>query len=293
MLLLVILGLVSGAADARPAEPDDGSSRRLLSLGPRWEMTLAPGNELYPVYLADPLRTTFAFQQMYFSDTEIFDSGTKRFGLKIGGRLPLLRIHPRGKPDRGFQANLEVGFIGQFDSDHSLDNIGWDGIYSLIFYYKPRGNAAIRFGVHHTSSHRGDEYVERTGRLRINHTRQEFLVGLSRKLGKRWHIYGEAASAYDLRNEELQERGRLQAGLQYEIEDIIWKRRLGWYAALDCSAFEERDWNINATVQTGLILSTNGHAWRVGIEHYNGRSWMGEFFQDDEHYTALGIWFDL
>jgi len=292
LLFFTILGLLAGGG-ARAEEPDNESSKRVVSIGSRWDITLVPGNELYPVYIADPQRTTFALQRMYFSDSEIFDTGTPRFGLKLGGRLGLFRIHPKGAPDRGFQVNLEVGFNGQFDHENSQDNVGWDGIYSLICYYKPRGKTAFRFGSHHNSSHRGDEYIERTGRLRISYTRQELLLGVSRRIGRRWQVYGEAASAYDIGEKPLQERGRLQAGLQYETRGVIWKRRLGWYAALDGSAFEERDWRINASVQAGLVLHKHGHAWRVGIEHYDGRSWLGEFFQDDESYTSFGIWLDL
>jgi hypothetical protein len=147
--------------------------------------------------------------------------------------------------------------------------------------------------VHHISSHRGDEYIERTGQGRIGYTRQEFLVGISRSIGRRLQVYGEAASAYDIRNEEIQDKTRLQAGLQYETEGVIWKNRLGWYGALDCSAYEERDWDINATIQGGLVLRDGRRAWRVGIEYYDGRSWIGEFFQDDESYVGLGIWLDL
>ncbi len=50
----------------------------------------------------------------------------------------------------------------------------------------------------------GDEYAERTGRLRINYTREEFLAGISGELGDRWRVYGEAAYGYDLRSETNQ-----------------------------------------------------------------------------------------
>jgi hypothetical protein len=293
LMLLTTIGLLGGGT-ASGAEHEEGdSSWRTLAFGSRWELTLVPGNELYPVYIADPQRTTFALQRMYFSESDIIDTGTPRFGLKLGGRLGLLRIHPEGNPDRGFQVNLEVGFNGQFDHENSQDNVGWDGIYSLIFYYKPWERTAFRFGAHHTSSHRGDEYIERTGRLRIGYTREELLIGVSRRIGERWHLYGEAGSAHDIGERPLQDRGRLQAGLQYETEPIIWKNRLGWYAAIDLSAYEERDWETNVALQSGLVLKTHGHAWRVGVEYYNGRSWIGEFFQDDESYVSFGIWLDL
>jgi hypothetical protein len=289
---IAIVGLLAagGAAGADDTKDEDW---RLLSLGPKREMILFPGNELYPTYIADPFRTTFSFQRMYIDDSQIFDAGSPRFGLKLGGRLGFFRIHPEGDPDRGFQLNFEVGFNGQFDSENSQDNVGWDGIYSFILYYKPWANTAFKFGAHHTSSHRGDEYIERTGLGRIGYTREEMLIGVSRKIGKRWVVYGEAGTAYDIGERPLQDRGRLQAGVQYETDRVVWKKRLGWYTALDLSAFEEREWDVNVAIQGGLVLPTHGHAWRVGVEYYNGRSWIGEFFQDDESYISFGIWLDL
>jgi len=49
------------------------------------------------------------------------------------------------------------------------------------------------------------------------------------------------------------------------------------------------------TLQAGLVLRERGLArtYRLGAEYYEGRPWMGEFFQDRERYLAFGIWFDL
>ena len=74
---------------------------------------------------------------------------------------------------------------------------------------------------------------------------------------------------------------------------MLWNNRVGWYAAADGSAYEERDWDINVSVQAGFAMRTNERTWRFGIEHYDGRSLIGEFFQDDERYTALGLWLNL
>ncbi len=68
---------------------------------------------------------------------------------------------------------------------------------------------------------------------------------------------------------------------------------VGWYAAADGSVYEERDWDLNISVQAGLAMHRNERTWRFGVEHYDGRSLLGEFFQDDERYTALGLWLSL
>ena len=64
----------------------------------------------------------------------------------------------------------------------------------------------------HLSSHVGDEYAERTGRRRIAYTRNELAGGISERLGERWRAYGEIGWGYSLKNNDLQEPGRVQGG---------------------------------------------------------------------------------
>ena len=96
------------------------------------EVELLPGERLYPAYAADPHRVTFSVQKLFYTDTDVAESGSPRFGLKSGGRFGIVRLQPQGRPERALQVSLEGGFDGQFDADHSLDNIGWDGNYGLL-----------------------------------------------------------------------------------------------------------------------------------------------------------------
>lgn len=111
-------------------------------------------DHLYPHYIANPVRSTFSFQAMKFSNSDIPQSGDQRFGINMGANLGLVRLHPENNPD-----------------------VGWDGHYALFLDYRHSKKIAYRLGIHHTSSHIGDEYIERTGRQRINYTRQEIRLG--------------------------------------------------------------------------------------------------------------------
>jgi hypothetical protein len=288
---LVLLSTPAGAQEAAAdAQFDTGGDP---GTGRRWEVTLVPQGDLYEPYVADPLRPTFMVQRMAFGRTGIAEAGRQRYGLRLGGLFGLVRFHPAGEPDRGVQVNIEAGFLGHFDLDHSYDNIGWDGIYGLIASWRGEGPVTLRFGLHHVSAHVGDEHADRTGRRRIGYTREEVLLGASWRIDPRWRIYAEGGWAHDLRNEELQERGRLQAGLEHESPGRLWKGRLGWYAAVDAAATQERDWRVSTTVQAGLMLPADGRRWRLGLEYGRGRSAMAEYFQDDERYVALGLSLDL
>jgi hypothetical protein len=268
---------------------------RTIQLKSGWNMVLTPSGNLYPKYMADPRSPTFSIMRMRFSNTDIDDAGKSRWGLRLGARFGLLRFYKDGDKDHGLQLDTEAGFIGQFDIDNSADNIGWDGIYGLHLAWAPVGGLAFRLGTLHDSSHVGDEYAERTGRERIKYTREDWVFGLSWCFKEKWRAYAEAGYGRVLRNDDLMEPWRAQYGLEYVSPESFWLGRLGWYAAADVSSYEENDWDMNTTLQAGLILPVIqlSRNYRLGMEYYSGRSHFGEFFQDDEKYLSMGIWFDI
>lgn len=251
---------------------------------------LFPHEAVYPVYIADPLRPTFNAQNQFYARSTIADTGNNRFDLKLGGNLLLYQTELLQQP---WQLVLLGGFHGQFDNAQSQDNIGWDGIYGFHVATRENPRFAWRVGMKHISAHIGDEYIERTGRSRIAYTRQEFRAGLAWSPQIKTTVYSEAGYAYDLRNELLQRPWRLQLGAQHQGPAYLWRRQFSWYGAIDLSAYEESDWDINTTIQVGLGAATGSHHWRLGLEYYDGRSQLGEFFQDNERYAAIGLWFDL
>jgi len=269
---------------------EDGVPAVLLDSGKT--LLLFPTGALYPRYIADPHRVGFGIQMAFFSRTGIAESGDSRVVLRLGGSFGIVRVHPPGQPDRGWQLNVEGGFDGQFDADFSLDNIGWDGNYAITVTSAGDSDIAVKFGMLHTSSHVGDEYNERIigGRP---YTRHELLAAMSWAVNERWRTYIEGGWGYDLRNEELMEPGRMQVGVEFEDAESLWQGRMGWYTALDVSAMEERDWRMDTSLQAGVVFRSRDRKWRFGIERYDGRPPIGEFFQDTETYTALGVWMDI
>jgi hypothetical protein len=237
---------------------------------------------------------------MRFLDSEIADSGDDRVGLTVGGRYGLVRVHPKGSPERGVQFDAQAAFYGQFDMEHSLDNVGWDGFYGLMLSWKPTGRLALMFGTQHDSSHVGDEYIERKGRTRLTYTREEFAWGASYSSSERWghggwRGYAEAGWAYHRGNTQLMERWRLQVGLEYESPLTLAGGLGGWYAAVNNGIWQERGWQSATTVQAGVKFqfADIGRQYRFAVEFRNGRSVIGEFFQQDERYISFGMWLDL
>lgn len=251
-----------------------------------------PPGEIYPTYAADPVRVGFGIQPVHVTKTSIPQTSKSRVNLRAGGELGVLRSQPLDPSDRSWQLSLMGGFNDQNDVAHSLDNIGWDGHYGLLITTASEAGPGFKLGLLHVSSHVGDEYMQRTGRLRIGYTRQELAAGVSWFTDRRWRWYAETGRAFSLGNPDLQKLWRAQAGVEYESSPLFWKH-VSWYAALDSQSWQERDWRIDVAIQTGLVVHSTGRAWRLGAEWYNGRPPIGEFFQNTERYISFGLWIDI
>jgi hypothetical protein len=252
-----------------------------------------PSGDLYPPYAADPVRPGFAIQPVHVRKGRIGGTSSSRINLKAGGQVGLVRSQSVDNPDLGWQLSLLGGFNDQNDLHESLDNIGWDGHYGLTLTAAGRKHLAFKLGWLHVSSHLGDEYIEKTGRKRISYTREEIAAGVSWFMTERWRSYIEAGRAISMSNKELQEPWRRQSGIEYESAPVFWRRRMAWYAALDAQSFQERDWRVDVSLQTGFLIRSEGRTWRIGAEWYNGRPPIGEFFQFTERYISIGIWIDI
>jgi hypothetical protein len=255
-------------------------------------LLLPPGN-LYAPYAADPERVDFGLELRNYTKCQIPDSGNNRFDLKAGGEFGLIRIHPHDHSDLGWQLSIEGGFDSQYDIDNHLDNIGWDGKYGLLLTTATTQNLSFKFGLLHDSSHVGDEYAQRTGRLRIGYTREELVAAISWLADNGWRTYAELGRGYFLGNPELQKPWRGQFGFEWQPAQHIQGDYRGWYGAGDFSSMEERDWRIDVSLQTGYRIDSYGKTWRFGIEWYSGRPNIGEFSQKTETYFALGFWIDI
>jgi Protein of unknown function (DUF1207) len=279
---------VSATAASGPAEDDSPAATEA-----RAAWIFFPEDDVYPQYIADPLRPQSAMLLTGFTSSGIPDSGDSRFVLRLGGRYSIARRHPAGEPDRGLQIDFEGGFFSQFDATQSLDNIGWDGVFGLRLSYKGDGPWAFSAGTRHDSGHVGDEYARRTGRERIDYTREEFVLGASWAPSDLWRTYLETGWGF---NRIASEKPlRLQVGVEYSGRERLWRGDLPWYAALDVTAYKEDDVRIRTCAQLGLMFQTGRgtNRYRAALEFGSGRSVLGEFSPYDETYIALGWYFDF
>jgi hypothetical protein len=253
---------------------------------------LFPSGDVYPVYVADPHRATNTITALVLPRVRIEQTSTPRIGLGAGGRFGMLRIDSGTPGGRSWQVSVEAGLDAVFDSDHKQDAIGWDGNYGLTVTTASAWPFAFKFAVLHQSSHLGDEYSVRTGRARLNYTREEFAVGVSWRMARHWRAYGETGVAYVGRSEG-QEPWRAQGGLEYESRPIVFGGRFAWYGAAEFSGREERGWRLDSAVRGGIMTRTDGRTYRIGMGWTDGAPPLGEFFQTTEGWFTFGLWIDL
>jgi hypothetical protein len=301
--LIAVLGalalVVSASAQDSSEGPDQGfethpeaGKQPAWTLGSGRTLWLFPVGDVYPVYIADPHRPMTAVMPQFYSRVGIYDSTDVRTGLAVGGRFGILRLTPVSPGGRTWQLSVDAGLNAQFDSNQKLDNVGWDGKYGLTLTTANGGPLSLRVAIFHDSAHIGDEYAERTGRTRIDYTREEFAFGFAVRPARGWRFYAEGAYAHFLLTEE-QRPWRAQGGLEYTRRPSLLGGRFAWYAAVDFSGTEERDWRLDTSVQTGITTTSGGRRWRLGVQYNDGAPPMGEFFQDTEAWFTLGIWIDM
>jgi hypothetical protein len=290
LLLVAILFAATSVAGQTATQPD-GVEAKPAAESPRIE--LFPRDRLYRRHLADPGDPGMGVEWLAVQDVGLPDSGDTRFQLSLGGIFGLVRVRPRGWSEGGIEVGILAGFDGQFDVDESYDNLGWDGLYGLMLSAAASGPWSFRGGVKHTSSHVGDEYAERTGRRRIDYTREELAAAVARRLGQCCRLYLEGAWAYELRNEELQQPARAQLGVELEPPPALWGKRFGWYAALDAAGWEESDWEVEWNARAGLVFPAGDREWRLALSYRRGSVPIGELFQHRESYLGAGLLLDL
>ena len=290
LLLLLLVAAPLARGQSPPPAPDPPDPEVVLGSGQR--LRLFPAGDVFPVYAADLHRVGNAVIVHFYTHSGVADSSEIRFALKAGGRFGFLRIEPATPGGRSWQVSVEAGFNAQFDSLNKADAVGWDGNYGVTVTTASSSPLSLKLGILHRSAHVGDEYAERTGRLRIDYTRAELALGAAWRLPRGLRAYGEGGYAHYQLTEE-QRPWRVQGGLEWESARTVWKGRLAWYAAADLSATEERGWRLDRGVQAGVLTRSSGRTWRVGVEYYKGRPPLGEFFQDTEAHFSLGLWMDL
>lgn len=246
---------------------------------------------MYPQYIADPERLTLGIERIWVYRNDIALSGSDRYLLRAGGEAGLADLYLPGEKRPMAQLSLFGGFQGLVDLAHWNDTIAWDGKYGCALSFQATDHLFLRAGMHHTSSHLGDQNEVTAGLTDNAYSRDEVFAASSLVYG-RWRIYGEGGYGYRM-FADFQKPLRAQGGIEYEAPTAFSSRGIGWYAAGDLSSLEERNWKLDEALQAGLEAKPFFTTWRLGFSFVNGRIPIGELVQKTEKYYGFGLSIDL
>jgi hypothetical protein len=157
-----------------------------------------------------------------------------------------------------------------------------------------RGAASGQFMLFHESSHLGDDYIRRTGVLGSPYSIDGLraLAGYEPLTGLR--LYG--GGIYLLHPAPRPQRTGAQAGFDFQGRvHQGWKLPYRFYLAEDFQAHGNAAWNPDSETVVGERLGIKGfdRSMRVFVGYYVGHSPFGQFYQQREEYSFLGLAFDF
>jgi hypothetical protein len=289
---LAAAAILASGSMALAQQPGGQPPQDPSSVPSGYSVALFPSGDIYGVYAADPHRPTNSITESFTIGGSITDTDSPLTQVATGGRFGILRFKPATPEGRAWQLSVEASFDAIFDSQNKLDVVGWDGNYGLTVTTASSSPLAWKFAMQHVSSHIGDEYQMRTGRERVNYTREELSVGADWRWSPRWRAYGEAGVAY-YRGDPALEPWRIQSGVEWESGLGPCGPRFACYAAANISTMQERGWRVDKTVGAGIVIQSVGRTSRLFIEWHDGRPTANEFFNDTVATLSLGVRMDL
>lgn len=291
-IILICVGLILCCAVNLSADDNAESIGDTTFTIGNWDLEWVPDKNPYPAYLADPRRPRMHVG-IGFIDSDIPTLSSGIVNLDAGTRITVLKLQTGSKND--YSLDVEGGLFTRFDAVNALDNLGWDGRYGIYLSWGWSDTIDVRLGHRHISCHLGDEFIENTGRRRIDYTRNDWRAGLGIHLNENMLVYVEPSWAWQMGNQKLQKRWMMEGGFQYQGPYNVWKNSMAWYGGVHVASYAEMDWHSSFSCQFGVEVKRDPkrNRMRIGLEGYYGRALLGEFaFDYDESYLTLGVYFD-
>jgi hypothetical protein len=259
----------------------------------RWEFPNGAALTAFPqqLFWEPPLASPHE-PRMLFMPTSLSNQFTeKTLDTTIGGIVGLFRLNP-ASCNVAYQLDmfaLVSSRIAQYDYMGPQD---YRAGLPITFAYGPWHG---KFGYEHTSTHLGDETVQRTGRRPIDYIKDELVFGLGRWcFDNRLRLYSQTGWAFAMDVPGTNSPFRFDLGAEW------YKRRATGFRGQPFAATNV-EFNGAVNYQPSVALQL-GWQWRnperrlsqsrVFVQYYTGYSPYGQFFDTREQWLGLGIAFD-
>lgn len=282
LLLALVFPFITGFDDV------PGDNRIERDTGGR--TVLFPQDQLFYPPMASPKepRTHATYLRLNLAEDNI-NMGSVGFGDSFG----LARWPGWGSED-AWQLNISGVVLAQFNLDSdSNDLINADYIIGLPLSYR-NGPWSARARLFHQSSHLGDEFLLLPQEPDLDVTRINLSFETVELLGA-WEWEGiqlTAGHSYIINSYTGLKPNSLQAGIDYQRREPIFKPSIRLFASVLYHTWEETDWNSDVNVKAGINISSP-YAEKRGIqiygEYYNGNLPFGQFYKIRAEYYGAGI----
>jgi len=247
-------------------------------------ITCFPQSLLWEPPLASRREPRFTFVPTTLSN----DFTNNTLDANIGATVGLVRFEREDSPLRvqldafGVVINRVSQYDFLVDSDYRAG-------LPLTFALGPwHGKLAFE----HTSSHLGDETIERTGRQRNDYTKDEIVAGLGRWLfADHLRVYGDVGWAVFEHIPDNPSPFRFDLGGEWRprVSTGFWGEP---FAAANLEFNGANGYHPSLDVQLGWLWRAPDRRlgqFRVYAEYFTGRSDFGQFFTMNEQFLGFGV----
>lgn len=247
-------------------------------------VVILPDGVLYGSYLAGE-------REARLGGVVLRDDGRWIGEASLGGRLGLVGLGRAADGRVSWQFDLEAAALPRFDLSRSQIFEAADFRVGLMVTSRI-GRTAIKVGMHHLSSHLGDEFLLREPeQVRADYTRDALVVGAMRDVSDTVQVYGEVGYSGVVHGGA--EPFELQAGLQYLATRAPGATR-GPFAGANVRVRQEAAEipSFDFVLGWAWYARERAHTVRVGFYAHHGRPLQYSFVGGRQTALGFGVWFE-
>ncbi len=253
-----------------------------------WQWRLLPDEVIWHSYWAGA-------HEPRISGVTFFDAenGIAFLDVTLGGRVGILRYgtgdHPSAGRPQGWQFDIEGAASPRLNLDEDWDVEAVDFRFGLPISYG-QDNWQLKFSYYHLSSHMGDEFAVRTGKLgeRINFSRDTLVLAGSYYPMPSLRLYAEMGWAFYA--DEGTEPWEFQFGFDYARPGPTGLAGTP-FVAINGHLREEHNYGGNVVLQAGWLWRGDNEL-RLGFHYFNGKTNQFAFFDEFEEQIGAGLWYE-
>ena len=240
--------------------------------------------EYFEPFIADPTELSYGGRYV------LLVGGDRLGEIMIGDTAGIVRWDWGG---RGVQVNLAGGAIARFNlstAQNSLDVLDLTGAVPIDIRLGP--GHTIRTGAWHTSSHLGDDFIDRQMPVHNRTSMDSFKAYYAYVPGPSVRLY--AGTGYAVNKQNMKGRNMLQFGSEWYGPRVL-SDKAQVFAAQDLQSYKRSHWNPSYNLRGGLRFADSKRiaAAKVFIEYFSGRQYFLQFYDSKETRWTFGINFEI